>query len=66
MSCNNVNTTGSTTPSSADIDFYLAVAKGDFTGYTKVNKFYIMIQLEEQELYYQQVCLMQINGFSDN
>ena len=39
MSCNNVNTTGSTTPSSADIDFYLAVAKGDFTGYTKVNKF---------------------------
>ena len=39
MSCNNVNTTGSTTPSSAEIDFYLAVAKGDFTGYTKVNKF---------------------------
>ena len=39
MSCNNVNTTGSTTPSSAEIDFYLAVAKGDFTGYTKVSKF---------------------------
>ena len=37
--CNNVNTTGSTTPGSAEIDFYLAVAKGDFTGYTKVNKF---------------------------
>ena len=39
MSCNNVNTTGSTTPSSAEIDFYLAVAKGDFTGYTNVSKF---------------------------
>ena len=39
MSCNNVNTTGSTAPSSAEIDFYLAVAKGDFTGYTKVSKF---------------------------
>jgi len=39
MSCNNVNTTGSTTPSSAEIDFFLAVAKGDFTGYTKVSKF---------------------------
>lgn len=39
MSCNNVNTTGSTTPGSSDIDFYLAVAKGDFTGYTKVSKF---------------------------
>ena len=39
MSCNNVNTTGATSPSSAEIDFYLAVAKGDFTGYTKVNKF---------------------------
>ena len=39
MSCNNVNTTGSTTPSSAEIDFYLAVAKGDFTGYSKVSKF---------------------------
>ena len=39
MSCNNVNTTGSTTPSSADIDFFLAVAKGDFTGYTNVSKF---------------------------
>jgi len=37
--CNNVNTTGSTTPSSADIDFYLAVAKGDFTGYSNVSKF---------------------------
>jgi len=37
--CNNVNTTGSTTPGSAEEDFYLAVAKGDFTGYTKVNKF---------------------------
>jgi hypothetical protein len=39
MSCTNVNTTGSTVPGSAEIDFYLAVAKGDFTGYTKVNKF---------------------------
>ena len=39
MSCNNVNTTGSTTPSSAEIDFFLAVAKGDFTGYTNVSKF---------------------------
>ena len=38
-SCNNVNTTGSTTPSSAEIDFFLAVSKGDFTGYTKVSKF---------------------------
>ena len=38
-SCNNVNTTGSTTPSSAEIDFYLAVAKGDFTGYSNVSKF---------------------------
>ena len=37
--CNNVNTTGSTTPGSADIDFYLAVAKGDFTGYSNVSKF---------------------------
>jgi len=37
--CNNVNTTGSTTPSSAEIDFYLAVAKGDFTGYSNVSKF---------------------------
>jgi hypothetical protein len=39
MSCNNVNTTGSTTPSSAEIDFYLAVSKGDFTGYSNVSKF---------------------------
>ena len=39
MSCNNVNTTGGTTPGTSDIDFYLAVAKGDFTGYTKVSKF---------------------------
>ena len=39
MSCNNVNTTGSTTPLSAEIDFYLAVAKGDFTGYSNVSKF---------------------------
>ena len=39
MSCNNVNTTGSTTPGSAEIDFYLAVAKGDFTGYSNVSKF---------------------------
>ena len=39
MSCNNVNTTGSTVPGSADIDFYLAVAKGDFTGYSNVSKF---------------------------
>jgi hypothetical protein len=38
-SCNNVNTTGSTTPGSAEIDFYLAVAKGDFTGYSNVSKF---------------------------
>ena len=37
--CNNVNTTGSTTPSSAEIDFYLSVAKGDFTGYSNVSKF---------------------------
>jgi len=37
--CNNVNTTGSTTPSTAEIDFYLAVAKGDFTGYSSVSKF---------------------------
>lgn len=39
MSCNNVNTTGSTTPSSAEIDFYLAVAKGDFTNYSNISKF---------------------------
>jgi len=39
MNCNNVNTTGSTTPSTAEIDFYLAVAKGDFTGYSNVSKF---------------------------
>jgi hypothetical protein len=39
MSCNNVNTTGSTTPGSAEIDFYLAVSKGDFTGYSNVSKF---------------------------
>ena len=39
MSCNNVNTTGSTVPGSADIDFYLAVAKGDFTGYSNISKF---------------------------
>jgi hypothetical protein len=39
MSCNNVNTTGSTTPSSAEIDFYLAVAKGDFIGYSNISKF---------------------------
>ena len=39
MSCNNVNTTGSTTPGSAEIDFFLAVAKGDFTGYSRVSKF---------------------------
>ena len=39
MSCNNVNTTGSTTPGSAEIDFFLAVAKGDFTGYSNVSKF---------------------------
>lgn len=38
MGCNNVNITG-TTPGSGDIDFYLAVAKGDFTGYAKVSKF---------------------------
>jgi len=38
MSCNNVNITGSV-PGSGDIDFYLAVAKGDFTGYAKVSKF---------------------------
>ena len=38
MNCNNVNITG-TTPGSGDIDFYLAVAKGDFTGYAKVSKF---------------------------
>jgi hypothetical protein len=39
VSCNNVNTTGATTPSSAEIDFYLSVAKGDFTGYSNVSKF---------------------------
>ena len=39
MSCNNVNTTGCTTPSSAEIDFFLAVAKGDFTNYSNVSKF---------------------------
>jgi len=39
MSCTNVNTTGSTVPGSAEIDFYLAVAKGDFTGYSNVSKF---------------------------
>ena len=39
MSCNNVNTTGATSPSSAEIDFYLSVAKGDFTGYSNVSKF---------------------------
>ena len=39
MSCNNVNITGSTTPGSAEIDFFLAVAKGDFTGYSNVSKF---------------------------
>ena len=39
MSCNNVNTTGGTTPGTSDIDFYLAVAKGDFTGYSNVSKF---------------------------
>lgn len=39
MSCNNVNTTGSTAPGSADIDFFLAVAKGDFTGYSNISKF---------------------------
>ena len=38
MSCNNINITGAT-PGSGDIDFYLAVAKGDFTGYAKVSKF---------------------------
>ena len=38
MNCNNVNITG-TTPGSGDIGFYLAVAKGDFTGYAKVSKF---------------------------
>jgi len=38
MSCNNVNMTGSA-PGSGDIDFYLAVAKGDFTGYSKISKF---------------------------
>ena len=38
-SCNNVNTTGGTSPGSSDIDFFLAVAKGDFTGYTNVSKF---------------------------
>ena len=38
MGCNNVNITG-TTPGSGDIDFYLAVAKGDFTGYSRVSKF---------------------------
>ena len=37
--CNNVNTTGATSPSSAEIDFYLAVAKGDFTGYSSLSKF---------------------------
>jgi len=39
VSCNNVNTTGATSPSSAEIDFYLSVAKGDFTGYSNVSKF---------------------------
>ena len=38
MSCNNVNITG-TTPGSGDIDFFIAVAKGDYTGYTNVSKF---------------------------
>lgn len=38
MSCNNVNITGSV-PGSAEIDFFLAVAKGDFTGYSNVSKF---------------------------
>ena len=37
--CNNVNTTGGTSPGTSDIDFYLAVAKGDFSGYTNVSKF---------------------------
>lgn len=39
MSCNNVNTTGGTSPGTSDIDFYLAVAKGDFTGYSNISKF---------------------------
>ena len=39
MSCNNVNTTGGTSPGTSDIDFFLAVAKGDFTGYSKISKF---------------------------
>ena len=38
MSCNNVNITG-TTPGSGDIDFFIAVAKGDYTGYPHVSKF---------------------------
>ena len=38
-SCNNVNTTGGTSPGTSDIDFWLAVAKGDFTGYTNISKF---------------------------
>ena len=42
MSCNNVNTTGGTSPGTSDIDFFLAVAKGDFTGFedavAKLNK----------------------------
>ena len=38
-SCNNVNTTGGTSPGTSDIDFFLAVAKGDFTGYSKISKF---------------------------
>jgi len=39
MSCTNVNTTGSTVPGSAEIDFFLAVAKGDLTNYSNVSKF---------------------------
>ena len=39
MSCTNVNTTGSTVPGSAEIDFFLAVAKGDLTSYSNVSKF---------------------------
>ena len=39
MSCTNVNTSGSTAPGSSDIDFWLSVAKGDFTGYSNVSKF---------------------------
>lgn len=38
MGCNNVNITG-TTPGSGDIDFFIAVAKGDYTGYSNVSKF---------------------------